>query len=77
MLYHSLAVCLQGLGGLVEGLSTYINARQLGLQVYEIPEQQANATAPAQPVINNDLVTVTPVLLHVASQPQVRVLVHN
>ncbi|KAK9807250.1 hypothetical protein WJX73_003185 [Symbiochloris irregularis] len=62
-----------GLDGLVEGLSTYINARQLGLQVFEIPEQGADGTAPtaaAPPVINNDLLTVTPVLLRVASPKQ-------
>lgn len=56
----------QGLDGLVEGLNTYINARQLGLQVSEIPDQEAAGkapAAPAQPVISNDLVTVAPVLL--------------
>lgn len=61
----------------MEGLRTYINARQLGLQVFEIPEQQAEGAmpaAPAQPVINNDLVMVTPVLLRAAVQQQVSTL---
>ena len=71
---------VQGLQGLVEGLATYINARQIGLQPSEIQAAAANKSSKAgpsaalTPVVNNDLVKITPVLLQPAAAPQVRSL---
>lgn len=62
---------LQGLNAFMNGLGSYISTRQIGLQAKEIAAADfapGQAAAALQPVIDNDLVKITPVLLAAANQ---------
>ena len=53
----------RGLSTLVNAFRTFINVKDMGLKVHEFPAQPSGEGAPPSPAIQNELVTITPVVL--------------